>query len=88
MTGEMFALVAAGAVAGAYRLLDRLVALRERAAVVRAAEDVQVPGDLQTVAARHSESWARESELQRYRELRVELGSWERVRALVANEER
>jgi hypothetical protein len=88
MTGALFAGVLLVAVILAYRLLSRLVTLRERASVVRAAEDMQVPGDLATVAARESEPWARENELQRYRELRVELGSWDRVRAFIANEER
>ena len=79
VTGEI--LLAAGLLAG--RLLplaERLVALREGAIRQRQAESIEVPSDLRAIAGRESEAWARDSEIARYRELFVDLGSWDKVR--------
>lgn len=67
----------------AERFVDRLVAIRERAPQPQppqAAEAVPIPADLESVADRWTDQWARDQVRVSMREKFAEYGDWNTVR--------
>lgn len=70
----------------AWPLLDRLVAIRERAEETRALEADPLPESLVRLAQEESEEWAVEDAKRRMRELYGELRDWSQVRMAYMSE--
>jgi len=81
-------LVALGVVLSrAGKLADRLVTLKEQQARPKPTpESVSIPEDLIAKSGEWVDSWARESERKRLREMYADLGDWDLVRAAIAAE--